>query len=90
MLYEVITVNVRIVRIFEDNIGQFFQENQFNGSNELKRVGRIVLNKEIPLRSDKPVDLGDWNVFSLDLSDLIETEPGAIYNVSITFDRSLV
>ena len=81
-------VNVRIVRIFEDNIGQFFQENQYNGSNELKRVGRIVLNKEIPLSSDQPVDLGTWNIFSLDLADLIETEPGAIYNISITFDRS--
>jgi len=81
-------VNVRIVKIFEDNIGQFFQENQFNGHSEMKRVGRIVLNKEIPLSSDKVVDLGAWNIFSLDLAELIEAEPGAIYNVSITFDRS--
>ena len=81
-------VNVRIIKIFEDNIGQFFQENQYNGSGELKRVGRIILNKEIPLSSDKMVDMGAWNIFSLDLAGLIETEPGAMYNVSITFDRS--
>ena len=81
-------VNVRVVKIFEDNIGQFFQENQYNGNSEMKRVGRIILNKEIPLRSDKIVDLGAWNIFSLDLAELIETEPGAIYNVAITFDRS--
>ncbi|MEN8157463.1 MAG: hypothetical protein ABFS10_10965, partial [Bacteroidota bacterium] len=81
-------VNVRIIKVFEDNIGQFFQENRYNGDNQLKRVGRIILKKEIPLVPDNPVDLGSWNIFSLDLSELIEAEPGAIYNVSITFDRS--
>jgi uncharacterized protein YfaS (alpha-2-macroglobulin family) len=81
-------VNVRIIKIFEDNIGQFFQENQYQGANELKRVGRIVLNKEIALSSDKAIDFGTWNIFSLDLAQLMEAEPGAIYNVSITFDRS--
>ncbi len=81
-------VNVRIIKIFEDNIGQFFQENQYNGDSEMKRVGHMVLNKEITLTSDKPVDFGNWNIFSLDLAKLIQTEPGAIYNVSITFDRS--
>jgi len=81
-------VNVRIIKIFEDNIGQFFQENQYDGNSEMKRVGHIILKKEITLTSDQPIDYGTWNTFSLDLAKLIETEPGAIYNVSITFDRS--
>lgn len=81
-------VNVRIIRIFENNVGQFFQENHYNGNSELKRVGRIVLNREIPLKAEKAVDFGTWNIFSLDLAELMEAEPGAIYNVSITFDRS--
>jgi len=81
-------VNVKVVRIFEENIAQFFQENQYNGSNELKRVGRMIVNKEIALSSDKAVDYGTWNLYSLDLASLIEVEPGAIYNVSLTFDRS--
>jgi len=81
-------VNVKIIKIFEDNIGQFFQENQYSGNNELKRVGRMVVNKEIVLSSDRAVDYGSWNIFSLDLAELIQAEPGAIYNVSITFDRS--
>ncbi|MEZ5070816.1 MAG: MG2 domain-containing protein [Bacteroidales bacterium] len=81
-------VNVRIVQIYENNIAQFFQRNQVNGQEELSRVGRLILKKEIPLRSDKAVDFGNWNLFALDLSELMETEPGAIYNVSITFDRS--
>ncbi|MCP4310628.1 MAG: hypothetical protein GY790_05150 [Bacteroidetes bacterium] len=81
-------VNVRIIKVFEDNIGQFFQQNQYDGDNQMKRVGRIILKKEITLSSDNPIDYGVWNTFSLDLTELMETEPGAIYNVSITFDRS--
>ncbi len=81
-------VNVKIIKIFEENVAQFFQVNQYSGNREMSRVGRIILKKEIALTSDKPIDYGNWNIFSLDLSNLIETEPGAIYNVSITFDRS--
>ncbi len=81
-------VNVRIIKIFEENIGQFFQGNQYNGDNEIKRVGRMIVKKEVALSSDDPIDYGIWNIFSLDLAELVETEPGAIYNVSITFDRS--
>ena len=82
-------VNVRIIRIFEDNIGQFFQENQYNGKQRVETGGT-----HHPEQGDRP-ELGQssrstdtWNIFSLDLADLIEAEPGAIYNVSITFDRS--
>ncbi len=81
-------VHVRVIKIYEKNIGQFFQENQYNGSSELKRVGQMILKKEVTLSSEDPIDYGMWNLFSLDLSKLIETDPGAIYNVSITFDRS--
>src|SRR5690606_17962372 len=39
-------VNLRIIRIFEQNVPQFFQVNQFNSANELTRVGKLVANKE--------------------------------------------
>jgi len=81
-------VNVRIIKVFENNIVQFFQQNQYDGRNQMKQVGRMILKKEIPLSSEKPIDYGVWNTFSLDLSELIESEPGAIYNVSLSFDRS--
>jgi len=84
-------VNVRIIKIFEKNIAQFFQENQYDGDDELKRVGRIVYHEDIDLSEQKPVDLGKWNTFALDLSKMIEVEPGAIYRVQINFrkDQSL-
>ena len=80
-------VNVKIIKIFEDNVPQFFQVNQFDGKRELTRVGRIVYNKEVKLTSDKPIDLGTWNTFALDLSDMIKVDQGAVYRVEISFNK---
>jgi alpha-2-macroglobulin len=81
-------VNVKIIKIFENNIGQFLQVNQFDGTRELKRVGRIVYKDEIVLTSEKAIDYGQWNTFALDLSKLIQTESGAIYRVQINFNKN--
>lgn len=81
-------VDVRIVKIFEKNVLQFFQVNNFDGSAELRRVGRPVLQKTISLENIGVTDLGRWNRFTLDLSKLITPEPGAIYQVHIAFKRN--
>ena len=81
-------VNVKIVKVFEKNIPYFLQKNQFTGNNEIKRWGRIVYKKAVPLVSEKNIDYSKWNTFSLDLSEMIATEPGAIYRVHISFDMS--
>lgn len=81
-------VTVKVVKIYEDNIAQFLQVNQFDGRQEIRRVGRLILKKEIRLTSDQPVDYGSWNVFSLDLSSLFRSEPGAIYRITLSFNRS--
>ncbi|MCK5678141.1 MAG: hypothetical protein KAH72_06665, partial [Flavobacteriaceae bacterium] len=81
-------VNVKIVKVFEKNIAQFLQVNPFDGNREMKRVGRIVFKGEIDLKSDKPINYESWNPFSIDLSKLIDTEPGAIYRVSLSFNKS--
>ncbi len=80
-------VEVKIVRIYENNIGQFLQVNYLDGDYQLKRVGRLILKKTIDLVSDKPVDYGKWNTFSIDLADLIESEPGAIYHIELGFRK---
>lgn len=80
-------VDVTIVKIFENNIPYFLQVNQLDGNYEMKRVGRVVLKKEVPLTSTEAIDYGTWNNFSLDLSQLIDTEPGAIYRVEISFRK---
>ncbi len=80
-------VNVKIIKIFEKNVPQFLQVNQLDGQRELTRVGRIVYKDEVPLKSGKNIDYGSWNVFALDLADLIQVEPGAIYRVEISFTK---
>jgi len=81
------TVDVKIIKVFENNIGHFLQVNRLDGSNQLKRAGRLVHKQTISL-NNTPADLGNWNRFYLDLSKLIEPDPGAIYRVEISFRRS--
>ena len=81
-------VNVKIIRVFENNIAQFFQKNQYNGYSEINRVGNIVFKKTIDLISDDPLNYSQWNTFSLDIGSMIEIEKGAIYRIIISFDKS--
>lgn len=81
-------VDVTVVRIFENNVSQFLQVNHLDGSDQLKRVGRLLKRKTLILRPDHPIDFGNWNTFFIDLGDLIKSEPGAIYRVEIGFRRS--
>ena len=81
-------VNVKVIKIYEDNIAQYLQVNQFDGTREMKRVGRLVYKGVVPLISDKSVDAGNWNTYSLDLSKLINADPGSIFRVSISFNKN--
>ncbi|MCS6832731.1 MAG: MG2 domain-containing protein, partial [Flammeovirgaceae bacterium] len=80
-------VKVIIVKIYEKNIPQFLQINQLDGMSELGRVGSIVFKGEVKLTASKPIDYGTWNAFSIDLSNYISAEPGAIYRVMFSFDK---
>ncbi len=82
------SVDLEIIKIFENNILQFLQVNDFDGNSELRRVGKPVLKKTLSLDNAGVTDLGKWNRFTLDLSTLINTEPGAIYQVRLGFKRS--
>lgn len=45
----------------------------------------MVLKKQVNLLSDESINYGEWNTFSLNLTDLVQTEPGAIYRVELGF-----
>jgi uncharacterized protein YfaS (alpha-2-macroglobulin family) len=79
-------VDVKIIKIFENNIGHFLQVNKLDGSNELKRAGRMVHKEKISL-GHEPANLTKWNRFYLDLSKLIEPDQGAIYRIEISFRK---
>ncbi|MCJ8209764.1 MG2 domain-containing protein [Mucilaginibacter sp. RS28] len=80
-------VDVSIIKIYEDNVAQYFQNNDLDGGAELRRVGKPVVQKTIRLDADKSVNLNKKTRFMLDLDKLIRTEPGAIYRVIIGFRK---
>ncbi|HYC83729.1 MAG TPA: MG2 domain-containing protein, partial [Chryseosolibacter sp.] len=81
------SVTVKVVKVYENNVLQFLQVNDFNGTQELRRVGTPVLKKRITLENAGVTDIGKWNRFTLDLSAMINPEPGAIYQVEIGFRK---
>ncbi len=80
-------VDLKVTRIFEQNIAQFLQVNNLGGQSELRRVGRTILIKTIRLDAAGQVDHSQWNTFDLDLSALVSVEPGAIYQVEISYKK---
>lgn len=81
-------VVVRVIKILEQNIGQFLQVNNLDGTSDLMRVGRLVARKTIFLDEDGS-DLSQWNTYAIDLKKLMEPEPGAIYRVELSFNKNL-
>ncbi|PTS91529.1 hypothetical protein DBR11_28810 [Pedobacter sp. HMWF019] len=81
-------VDVTIIKIYENNIPQFFQTNNYKDGQELRRVGRPVVQKTIRLDEDKSLNLHKKNRFTLDLDKMIRTEPGAMYRVTIGFRKA--
>lgn len=80
-------VQVQVIKIYENNIASFLQENTLDGNYQLKRAGRLVLKKTIPLNTDRTLDLNKWNTFSIDLDRLVKVDRGAIYRVELHFAR---
>ena len=78
-------VDLSVIRIYENNILGFLQDNELGDDNGLRRFGRLVCKKTIRLDSDPTVDLHRWNDFAIDLSGLFRQEPGAIYRIRATF-----
>ena len=78
-------VDLRVIKIYEDNVLLFLQENSLEGYSELRRVGRVVYSRQIPLTDDGIRDPHTWNDYSVDLSGLFKQEPGAIYRITLSF-----
>ena len=76
------SVTLRIVRVFDDNILSFLQDNELNETYGVRKAGR--LEKKIRLQIDNPYPT-QWKTFPIVLSDYVKVEPGAMYQLSIDF-----
>lgn len=83
-------VDVRVIKIFEDNVLQFLQDNELYSSNSraIRRVGRRIAKHTINLIENPLENDGKWKTYSVDLSKYIKADPGAIYRVEIDFKKA--
>jgi uncharacterized protein YfaS (alpha-2-macroglobulin family) len=84
------SVDVRVIKIYENNVLQFLQSNHLNSNNryEIRRVGRRIAKKTIRLIKNDIDNDGKFKTYSVDLSKLIKAEQGAIYRVEISFKKA--
>jgi len=82
-------LEVTVIRIFPNNIHQYLQNNNLGGNYNLRRVGRPIVKKVIPLIKAGITDYYSWSSISLDLNDIFRAEPGAIYQVDVDFSMDM-
>ncbi len=81
-------VDLKIIKIFDNNLPYFLQDNDLNGSNSVKRFGRPVYSGKVELTTGTGMNAGGWNLYTIDISDYIEVEPGVLYKVELSMRRS--
>ncbi len=83
-------VDVRIIKIFEDNVLQFLQDDNINSNNSynIRKVGRRIAKETITLIQSPSENTEKWKAYSIDLSKYFKADPGAIYRVELSYNRS--
>ncbi|MCZ8169120.1 MG2 domain-containing protein [Flavobacterium sp.] len=80
-------VDVKIYKIYKNNILQFLQDNELNGTQNLRRVSQPIAKTTLQLKQNNLYNYNKWNTYALDISKIIEPEPGAIYRVEFSFRK---
>ena len=82
-------VDIKVIKIFEDNVLQFLQDNELAGGyeNNIRYVGRRIAKEKIELMESAIENTGKWKTYSVDLSKFFNADPGAIYRVEVDFKQ---
>ena len=85
-------VDVRVVKIFENNMLQYLQTSNLNDYNsyDIRRVGRRIAKKTIALDTDMVSGNGTWKAHALDVSTLFNADPGALYRIELSFKKEYI
>jgi len=81
-------VDLKIIKIFENNLPYFLQENDLDKGYYIKRFGRPVWSGRIDLLAGASSGTGTWNLYTIDLADYINAEPGVLYKVQLSMRKS--
>ena len=80
-------VTVEVLKIFENNIPYYLQVNRLGENYDLRRVGYSIFKKNISLFDYGVVVPNKWTRFTLDMSKFFEADPGALYQIKISFNK---
>ena len=81
---------VRVKKVFSNNILQFLQLDSYETRYELYKVADVVADTTLVL-GDKDADhIREWKTYGLSLNELVKPEPGAIYHIEIRGREPLV
>ena len=83
-------VKITIQKIYTNNILQFLQVNNMNGDYEMNRVGKEIYTGNYVLPGAATENTWNYSAYALDLTKYIQTEPGAIYQIKLSYDRNHV
>ncbi|MEN0063598.1 MAG: MG2 domain-containing protein [Myxococcota bacterium] len=75
---------IEAIAVPGNNLPQFLQVNDLDGSNQMQRVGRRVWGKRIDIPQDRG-DANRWRRIGLDLADFVQANPAGLYQLSIRF-----
>ena len=79
-------VDVEVFKIYNSSVLQYLQVNEIEGDRELERVGKIILQKKVDLAKLNPdANAHTWQRYALDLSEMIQKDPGAVYQIRMAF-----
>lgn len=75
-------VTLKIVRVFDDNLLSYMQDNSLDETYEVRKAGR--LEKKIRMQLDNPVPT-QWKTFPIELANYVDVKPGALYQLILDF-----
>jgi len=81
-------VDLKIIRIYENNLPYFLQENEINTGYSVKRFGRPLYSGKVDLINPSGSNSAGWNLYTIDLSEYIDAEPGILYRVELSIRPS--
>lgn len=79
-------VDLTIIKIFENNLPYFLQENNMGNDsyyNNVRQFGRPVYRGRVDLTGSAGFDPNKYNLFTIDLANYIEPEQGILYRVEL-------
>ena len=79
------SVVLRIIRIYDNNVISFLQDNSFTDTYGVRNVGRLERKVKIALATDDP---SKSKTYGIRLADYVDVVSGQLFQVSLDFDMT--